>query len=249
VQGPEEERLKGWTPSKSLDIDSRLGKSRKMITLLSSWRDLKGARILDIGAGGGVQAAELAKAAGPEGRVVGVDVEDLRVVHEGFEFHLMSGPNLPVPDRSFDIVISNLVIEHVGNLDDQLKHLQEIERVLDDGGSLYIAMPNRWAPVEPHFGVPFLTWIPARWRTPYLKATKKAPVYDCSPLSYRQATKLFGRAGLRYREETFQVMDIMSRVENPWLGTRILLRAPRWLKRLLHPIIPTLIFRAEPAKR
>ena len=239
--------FEGWTPSRSLDVESRRRKTRKMIELLRSWRRLEGARVLDIGTGAGVSAATIAEAVAPDGRVSAVDVHDLRVFKDGFDFHLTEGTDLPFPERSFDITISNLVIEHVGERDQQLNHLSEIRRVLDDSGCGYIAMPNRWAPVEPHFGVPFLTWVPRRFRTPYLRATKKAKIYDCLPLSYREATTLFREAGLRYSDETYAAMQIMRKVDKPWIGTRLLLSVPRFVYRLLRPVIPTFIFKLEPA--
>jgi SAM-dependent methyltransferase len=219
-----------------------------MIQLLGSWKDLRGKRILEIGTGAGVAAAALARAAGPEGRVTAVDIADLRLVKDGFDFHLVDGTSLPFANKSFDVVVSNLVIEHLGDRDGQLNHLREICRVLVDDGCAYLAIPNRWAPLEPHFGVPLLTWLPPRWRTPYLRLTRRAKVYNIRPLSYAEASELFHQAGLRFTEETYRAMQVMARVEKPWIGMRLLLMAPPALLKLLHPVVPTFIFRAEPAR-
>jgi SAM-dependent methyltransferase len=237
----------GWTPKKSLDLESRREKARKMIELLRSWKDLRGKSILEIGTGAGVAAAALARAVGLEGQVTAVDVSDLRLVTEGFDFRLVQGTSLPFEEESFDVVVSNMVIEHLGNREDQLNHLREIRRVLTDDGCAYMAMPNRWAPREPHFGVPLLTWLPQRWRTPYLRLVRRA-VFDIMPLSYGEASKMFHRARLAFTEQTYQAMRIMARVEKPWIGVRLLLMAPPPFLKLLHPVVPTFIFRLEPSK-
>jgi SAM-dependent methyltransferase len=57
---------------------------------------------------------------------------------------------LPFPARSFDVVLSNHVIEHVLN---QRLHLGEIRRVLADRGVCYLATPNRSSPLmQGHVG-------------------------------------------------------------------------------------------------
>jgi SAM-dependent methyltransferase len=239
----------GWTPRKSLELESRQGKARKIVELLTSWGDLTGTRILDIGTGAGVAAAALAGAAGPRGKVTAVDVQDMRLVREGFDFRLIDGLSLPFPDDSFDVVVSNQVLEHVGDEDRQLFHLREIRRVLTEKGYAYLAFPNRWAPIEPHFRVPLLTWLPGRWRSPYVRLTRRAGVYDCFPLSHAQATRLFRRAGFAFGEHTFEALQVMRRVEHGSAITRVLLRTPHWLFAALHPFVPTFIFKLRPAER
>lgn len=65
--------------------------------------------------------------------------------------------NLPYPDKAFDVVYSNAVIEHVGSYEDQKKMASEIMRV---GKRWYITTPNRWYPFEFHMRLPFVTWLP-----------------------------------------------------------------------------------------
>jgi len=67
------------------------------------------------------------------------------------------GRHLPFPDRSFDIVYSNSVIEHVGTLEDQRSFAREVQRV---GKSYFIQTPNRYFPIEPHFITPFIHFLP-----------------------------------------------------------------------------------------
>ena len=64
---------------------------------------------------------------------------------------------LPWPDKYFDIVYSNAVIEHLGDFERQKKMAAEIMRV---GKRWFVATPNRWYPFEVHLRLPFVTWLP-----------------------------------------------------------------------------------------
>ncbi len=67
--------------------------------------------------------------------------------------------DLPWPDKYFDIVHSNAVIEHVGDFARQQRMAQEIMRV---GKAWFVTTPNRWYPFEFHARLPFVTWLPGR---------------------------------------------------------------------------------------
>ena len=73
---------------------------------------------------------------------------------------IADGRHLPYPDKSFDLVFSNSVIEHVGDLEDMARFAKECTRV---GKEVYIQTPNRWFPLEAHFGAAFVHWLPRAW--------------------------------------------------------------------------------------
>jgi SAM-dependent methyltransferase len=225
-----------------LDAESRLRKSRKIEVIVRDHVELEGARVLDVGTGSGFIASLFHDAVGPRGEVWGVDTIDQRQILEGFRFKRVMSAHLPFDDESFDVVISNHVVEHVVEREDQLLHVKEIRRVLKADGVAYVATPNRWALIEPHFQLPLLSWLPPPLRTAYLRAARRGTLYDCSPLSHSELTDLFRMAGVRFTDATVAAMRAMARVEETRPVTRWLLSAPDWLLRLGHPVVPTMVF-------
>ena len=157
----------------------RLKKAQKVERLLSAVCDIDAAQVLEVGTGSGVIAAHFAAIVGTQGSVHAVDVIDQRRVSAGFDFQLVKDTSLPFDDGTFDICISNHVIEHVGDRAAQAGHLEEIRRVLRPGAWLYLAVPNRWTFVEPHFRLPFLSWLPRNLRDTYVQLAGRGSRYVC----------------------------------------------------------------------
>lgn len=68
-----------------------------------------------------------------------------------------NGTRLAWEDKSFEIVFSNSVIEHLGTRENQVAFAGECRRV---GMGYWIQTPAREFPVEPHYLTLFLHWFP-----------------------------------------------------------------------------------------
>ena len=226
------------------DLASRRPKAEKILRLLDLQPRDTPYRVLEVGTGSGGIAHFLGTHPDIRCEVTSVDVVDLRMVREGYAWQRVEGTALPFAEEAFDVVITNHVIEHVGEHADQLHHLRECRRVLAPGGRGYLAVPNRWGVVEPHFHLPFLSWFPRAWRSPYVRAMQKGEAYDCELLTLPGIEGLFAEAGLQARNVGVEALRAMLAIE----GTRGLLRksvaaVPDAVWRALSPWIPTLIYR------
>ncbi len=106
----------------------------------------KGEAVLDIGCGAGVDTIFAAMMTGPTGTAAGVDIvpemlkraeENLKLTElENVTFQKVSGEKLPFEDNSFDVVISNGVINLIP---DKTTTLKETLRVLKPSGRAMIA--------------------------------------------------------------------------------------------------------------
>ncbi len=77
--------------------------------------------------------------------IYGVDVADLSLEAarpENFQHVLTNGVQIPLPDESVDIVISNQLMEHL-HPEDAFDQLREIYRIMKSGGSYVCVTPNR----------------------------------------------------------------------------------------------------------
>lgn len=70
------------------------------------------------------------------------------------------GREIPLKNNSFDIVISNATIEHVGNKRNQTKFIKEAVRLSKK--LVFISTPNRYFPIDFHTLIPLIHWFPKK---------------------------------------------------------------------------------------
>jgi SAM-dependent methyltransferase len=150
---------------------------------------------IDIGCGYGYTAAELARLCK---RVVGIEPNEAlaeqarRTVEErgltNLEISQVAIGELDDVER-FDLAIMDNVLEHI---EDQRGALRRLSDCLRPGGVAFILVPNKYWPIEVHYRLPFLSYLPLPLATRYLRASGRGTDYrDASYApSYRKLWKL-----------------------------------------------------------
>ena len=116
------------------------------------------------------------------------DVQDYRDSFPGVQAVVFDGCALPFADRSFEIVYSNAVLEHLPGENWLERFASEVQRV---GKGWFVTTPNFWYPIDPHYHLPFVQWLPEAAQRSLVTRLGKTPYDHLHLLSKRQLRKLF----------------------------------------------------------
>lgn len=162
--------------------------------------------IADIGSGTGIMKAALEVESGKP--IYGFDL-DVPFVTDRSRMIGADACRLPLRDEAFDLVLLNHIYEHVG---DQAGLFREVWRVLSPGGAAYVSAGSKFAVIEPHYRLPFLSWLPRRVADGYLRASGRGESYEgVRFMTYRGLHDLMAGPG-------FEVHDITERALRELLG-------------------------------
>lgn len=187
----------------------RANRARKAAVVATVIEDeIRSARMIgDLGSGTGLLKRALEEISGKP--VFGFEI-DREVVIERERTCVADGARLPVRDGSFDLLIVNHVYEHVA---DPGRLFEEVSRVLRPGGRAYVTAGSRWALVEPHYRLPFLSWLPARLADWYLRCSGRGRRYEgIRFLGYRPLRRVLDVEGT-------EVTDITDRAIRAAIGS------------------------------
>ena len=126
----------------------------------------EGETVLDLGSGGGIDVLLSARRVGPSGKAYGLDMTDemLALARENqrqagvdnVEFLKGEIENIPLPDHSVDVVISNCVINLSADKD---RVLREAFRVLRPGGRFAVSDVVVRGEIAPEIRQSMLLWV------------------------------------------------------------------------------------------
>jgi SAM-dependent methyltransferase len=235
---------------KTHDEQKRRTKAAKIVSVLQHFlgrEDLSGLTAIDIGCSTGYTVATL-RGAGCD--VIGLDIDVPGVAHaksrfgDRANFLCADGSAMPFADKSIDIVVFNHIYEHVVDAD---AVLSEITRVLRDDGVAYFGFGNRLGVIEPHYRLPFLSWVPRRVADRYVSMTGRADDY------YEQFRTRAGLirmcSGLKLWDYTYTVLADPAAFHAKDMVPRRLENAPTAFWHALSPIMPTYVWIGTPTGR
>lgn len=191
----------------------RKRREKKAHTMRAVLQDHFGSRLdrldlIDVGASTGAIPHALARSFRT---AVGIDIDRPALGHAvqtlfrpNLFFAAADAMDLCFAAECFDVVICAQVYEHVPDADSLMA---EIHRVLKPGGVCYFAAGNRLQVMEPHYRLPFLSWLPRSLSHRYVRLTGKAPFYYERHLFY---------PGLKRLVRHFRRIDYTAMlIENP----------------------------------
>lgn len=207
------------------------------------------ATVVDLGAGTGIVRKVLEVISG--NKIIGIEMDGSFIVERE---RMVRGDvlRLPLASESIDFAMLNHLYEHVS---DPGLLFEETYRILRPGGRAYVTAGSRLAILEPHYRLPFLSWLPRGSASAYLRMTRKGRSYDdIRFLTYRPLTRLMRAAGFIVNDVTESAIDdlIQSTWGDPWAALwggvrkippgarRSLLRvaSPQWFFFLERPTRP-----------
>ncbi|MEG3224076.1 MAG: arsenite S-adenosylmethyltransferase [Methanobacteriales archaeon Met13] len=125
----------------------------------------EGEIVLDLGSGAGIDVFLASSKVGPTGKAMGLDMTEEMVAranqnadeggYTNVEFLLGEIENIPLPDESVDVIISNCVINLTT---DKLKAFDEAYRVLKPGGRIMISDLVTEGELDPGIKKSFAAW-------------------------------------------------------------------------------------------
>lgn len=136
--------------------------------------------VLDVGSGYGHTTLELARRCASA-----VGIEPARTLYESAQRLVAEGVDAQLSFRcegiddlldkdAYDLVVLDNVYEHLPDHDNAIRVISDCLRT---GGVVYLLVPNRLWPIEAHYRLPFLSYLPLHWANKYLRWSGRGTDY------------------------------------------------------------------------
>ena len=201
---------------------SHRSREKKFALLSAVFCPCREDRVLDVGASGEVFLRYTFEDVYPyPDRIVagGCELEEVvsaRRYYPQPRYAAFDGCCLPFPDKSFDLVFSNAVIEHILGAGRQAELAREIMRV---GRSWFVTTPNYWYPFESHYHLPLIQFLPRPVQREYNRLLgthiPKGNVQELALLSARQLARLFPTSRVARVRVTFWPETLVAYYVDP----------------------------------
>lgn len=170
---------------------SKINLAKKII------KDLRFKNCLDVGCASGFMISEIARSY-PKVNYFGVDIYDKAIAfakknYPNIEFQAASAQKLPFKNSFFDLVLFYETIEHV---EEPLKCLEEIKRVLKNSGVLILTMDSG----SLLFRIVWFIWENTKGRV-----WKKAHLH---PFHHQELESLIKKVNLKVRKKIFSFLGM-----------------------------------------
>ena len=143
----------------------REDRMRRILAAVNTWPGMK---VIDVGCN--THGRGFSDYADPSWQITGIDLHQPHEVsnaHPNFTYFQMNACDMSAfADKSFDLVVSIGMLEHIVSEADYRAACSELQRV---GKQYAILVPYKWAWIEPHYGVPFFGGLPKRVQIALIK--------------------------------------------------------------------------------
>lgn len=227
-----------------MDSDYKRLKVEKMLAVLSDAGVLGcfGGVAVDVGCSVGF----FCKALAPWfDQVHGLDIDENAInrARDGailnVTFQVADSMDLPFADDAVDLVVCNHVYEHVP---DASRLFDEIYRVLKPGAVCYLGAASRLTVIEPHYHLPFLSWLPKAIAHRYMRLYGKGTEYYENLRTYWGIRRLISK--FEINDYTLKVVKFPDRFYARDLipAGGFVSKIPMFIWSWAYPLLPSYIF-------
>ena len=178
--------------SQMYDVEIRTQKALKALSIIDDFKiDTDGLTLLDIGCSSGIMTKIYSNYFS---KTIGIDIDKSAIDfainnfdQKNLKFFNISYNNSELVKKKFDVITCSHIYEHV---DDPQDLMDTIYNLLNPGGICLFIAGNKLKLIEPHFKLPFLSYMPSKLGNLYIKLMKRDGEFYQKHLSFFKLKKL-----------------------------------------------------------